>query len=61
MKLQAPTPVTLTVLPETVQLPEAAKLTGRPELAVALTGKVAPTILLAMVPNGDRLSSPWRW
>jgi hypothetical protein len=40
--------VTLTLLPETSQVPlgEAEKLTERFELAVALTWKVSPTILL---------------
>ena len=34
-----PTPVTCTVAPEIVHCPDAAKLTGRPEDAVALTVK----------------------
>src|SRR5438309_2099971 len=37
--VQVPTPVMWTVLPLTVQLPLALKLTTRPELAVALTLK----------------------
>ena len=34
--VQEPAPVMWTVLPVTVQLPRAEKLTARPELAVAL-------------------------
>ncbi len=47
-----PAPVRCTVLPLIVQLPVALKLTGRPELAVALTLKSAsPNVLFAKAPN----------
>ncbi len=37
--VQLPAPLMYTVGPVTVQLPDAVKLTGSRELAVALTGK----------------------
>src|SRR2546421_12192745 len=50
--VQEPALVMWTVLPETVQLPAAEKLTDRPELAVALTGKSgSPNVLPASAPN----------
>src|SRR5437867_2885411 len=39
--VQLPAPVMVTVLPETVQLPPAVKLTGKFDVAVALTVKSA--------------------
>ena len=50
--VQEPAPVMWTVLPLTVQLPAAEKLTDKPELAVALTVKSGlPNALPASVPN----------
>src|SRR4029453_6760497 len=50
--VQEPAPVRCTVVPLTVQLPLAAKATGRPELAVAPTLKSAsPYVLFASGPN----------
>lgn len=47
-----PAPVRLTRVPATLQLPAAAKLTGRPEVAVALTLKGrSPKILPASAPK----------
>ena len=44
--VQLPALVRCTVLPATVQLPDAVKLTGNPELAVALTTKSgSPNVL----------------
>ena len=39
--VQDPTPVSVTILPLTVHDPDAVKLTGRPEEAVAATGNGA--------------------
>ena len=50
--VQEPALVMWTMLPETVQLPAAEKLTDKPELAVALTGKSgSPNVLPASAPN----------
>src|SRR2546427_6304032 len=50
--VQEPAPMMWTVLPLTVQLPAAEKLTDKPELAVALTAKSgSPNVLPASVPN----------
>jgi hypothetical protein len=50
--VQGPAPVMCTVLPLTVQLPAAEKLTDKPELAVALTVKSdSPNFLPVSVPN----------
>ncbi len=50
--LQLPAPVMVTVLPLTVQLPLALKLTGSPDEAVALTVKGGlPKVLLAKAPK----------
>ena len=50
--VQLPPPVRCTVVPLTVQLPLAVKLTGRPEEAVALTVKSgSPKVLFARGPN----------
>ena len=38
--VQEPAPVRCTVEPVTVQLPEAAKLTARPELAAGTNGEI---------------------
>ena len=51
--VQEPAPVSATVVPLTVQLPLAANDTVRPEVAVALTVKLAaPKVLLL---NGPKL------
>src|SRR5687767_14440178 len=50
--VQLPVPVSVTVLPDTVQGPAASKLTVRPDDAVALTANGAsPKVLLANAPN----------
>ena len=50
--VQGPAPVMCTVLPETVQLPTAEKLTDKPELAVALIVKSgSPKVLPASAAN----------
>ena len=50
--VQEPAPVIWTVLPLTVQLPAAEKLTDKPELAVALTVKSgSPNVLPASAAN----------
>ncbi len=51
--VQLPAPVMLTLLPETVQLPTAAKVTGSPEAPpVALTLNAAsPNVLLSNASN----------
>ena len=50
--MQLPAPVMCTVLPLTVQLPLALKLTARPEDAVALTVKSrSPKVLFGSTPN----------
>ena len=50
--IQEPAPVIWTVLPLTVQLPAAEKLTDKPELAVALTVKSgSPKVLPASAAN----------
>ena len=50
--VQLPAPVMVTVVPETVQLPLALKLTVKPELAVAFTvNGASPKVLLARAPN----------
>jgi len=45
--VQLPVPVIVTVLPDTVQLPEAEKLTGNPDEAVALTVKGGSLVVLS--------------
>ncbi len=50
--VQVPAPVIVTLLPETVHVPVAAKLTVNPELAVALTSNAAsPNVLLLSALN----------
>ena len=50
--MQLPAPVMCTVVPATVQLPLAAKLTVRPELAVAETVKSgSPQVLFPSAAN----------
>ena len=50
--VQEPAPVIWTVLPLTVQLPAAEKLTDKPELAVALTVKSgSPKVLPTSAAN----------
>ena len=50
--VQEPAPMMWTVLPLTVQLPAAEKLTDKPELAVALTVKSgSPKVLPASAPK----------
>ena len=54
--MQLPAPLMCTVVPATVQLPLAAKLTGSPEDAVAETVKSgSPQVVFAERGEGDRL------
>jgi hypothetical protein len=50
---QLPTFRNVTTLPLTLQLPfgTTVKLTGRPELAAALTVRVVPTVCAGMAPK----------
>src|SRR5215470_4376132 len=45
--VQLPAPVSVTVLPETVQLPPAPKPTARPDEAVALTANGGSLVVLS--------------
>ena len=50
--MHAPMPVNVRVLPEITQFPEAERLTGNPELAMAFTGNGAtPTGWAAIWPS----------
>ena len=44
--VQLPAPVIVTVLPDTVHLPDAAKLTGSPDDAVAVTVNGGSAVVL---------------
>ena len=54
--VQDPTTPTVTVFPDTMQLPEAENVTGNPEVAVALMVKgESPNVLFERGGKSDRL------